>query len=96
MKKLYTTLFLLSFVVFASFAQTKTVTKESKPYFTSGGEWIFSTGTLENNNNVMRFSPVINLQNLLNFDQSEIFGWFTEGFDTADLKDAKALLDELS
>ena len=25
----------------------------------------------------------------------EIDGWFTEGFDTADLKDAKALLDEL-
>jgi tetratricopeptide (TPR) repeat protein len=24
-----------------------------------------------------------------------VFGWFTEGFDTADLKDAKALLDEL-
>jgi len=22
-------------------------------------------------------------------------GWFTEGFDTLDLKDAKALLDEL-
>jgi predicted ATPase/class 3 adenylate cyclase len=27
---------------------------------------------------------------------SEIYGWFTEGFDTADLKDAKALLDVLS
>jgi predicted ATPase len=27
---------------------------------------------------------------------AEIHGWFTEGFDTADLKDAKALLDELS
>ena len=27
---------------------------------------------------------------------SETFNWFTEGFDTADLKDAKALLDELS
>ena len=27
---------------------------------------------------------------------AEIYGWFTEGFDTADLKDAKALLDELS
>ena len=27
---------------------------------------------------------------------SEIYGWFAEGFDTADLKDAKALLDELS
>jgi tetratricopeptide (TPR) repeat protein len=26
----------------------------------------------------------------------ETYGWFTEGFDTADLKDAKALLDELS
>jgi predicted ATPase len=24
-----------------------------------------------------------------------VHGWFTEGFDTADLKDAKALLDEL-
>ena len=26
----------------------------------------------------------------------EIYDWFTEGFDTADLKDAKALLDELT
>jgi class 3 adenylate cyclase/tetratricopeptide (TPR) repeat protein len=26
---------------------------------------------------------------------SEIYNWFTEGFETADLKDAKALLDEL-
>jgi predicted ATPase len=25
----------------------------------------------------------------------DVYGWFTEGFDTADLKDAKALLDEL-
>ena len=24
-----------------------------------------------------------------------IYGWFTEGFDTADLKEARALLDEL-
>jgi predicted ATPase len=27
---------------------------------------------------------------------AQIFGWFTEGFDTADLKDAKALLDQLN
>ncbi len=27
---------------------------------------------------------------------AEIYGWFTEGFDTRDLKDAKALLDELA
>jgi predicted ATPase len=25
-----------------------------------------------------------------------IYGWFTEGFDTPDLKEAKALLEELS
>jgi predicted ATPase len=25
-----------------------------------------------------------------------IFGWFTEGFDTLDLKEAKALLNELA
>jgi hypothetical protein len=27
---------------------------------------------------------------------AELYNWFTEGFDTADLKDAKALLEELS
>jgi hypothetical protein len=27
---------------------------------------------------------------------AEIYSWFTEGFETADLKDAKALLEELS
>jgi hypothetical protein len=26
---------------------------------------------------------------------AEIYNWFTEGFDTADLKDAKAMLEEL-
>jgi predicted ATPase len=25
-----------------------------------------------------------------------VYGWFTEGFDTLDLKEAKTLLDELS
>jgi predicted ATPase len=27
---------------------------------------------------------------------TESYGWFTEGFDTADLQEAKALLDELT
>jgi hypothetical protein len=27
---------------------------------------------------------------------ANIYNWFSEGFDTADLKDAKALLDEWS
>ena len=26
---------------------------------------------------------------------AEIYGWFTEGFEMTDLKDAKALLDQL-
>jgi predicted ATPase len=26
----------------------------------------------------------------------DVYGWFTEGFDTADLQDAKALLEELA
>ena len=26
---------------------------------------------------------------------AEVYGWFTEGFDTADLQEARALLDEL-
>jgi predicted ATPase len=27
---------------------------------------------------------------------AEVYGWFTEGFDSADLKEAKALLEELT
>jgi predicted ATPase len=27
---------------------------------------------------------------------ASVYGWFTEGFDTADLKDAKAVLEELT
>jgi hypothetical protein len=28
--------------------------------------------------------------------EEHIYGWFTEGFDAADLQEAEALLDELS
>jgi predicted ATPase len=27
---------------------------------------------------------------------AEVYGWFTEGFDTLDLREARALLEELS
>ena len=48
-----------------------------------------------------RISLVRLLRNINRGDEAratlaEIYNWFTEGFDTADLKDAKALLDELS
>ena len=28
--------------------------------------------------------------------ECRVYGWFTEGFDTADLQDAKTLLEELA
>ncbi len=37
-------------------------------------------------------NKMVEAQNLL----AEIYDWFTEGFDTADLKEAKALLEDLS
>jgi hypothetical protein len=37
------------------------------------------------------FTVVILLPRLL----TPVYGWFTEGFDTLDLEEAKALLDEL-
>jgi hypothetical protein len=30
-----------------------------------------------------------------NLIEAMVYGWFTEGFDTVDLKETKALLDEL-
>jgi len=29
-------------------------------------------------------------------EDDAVYGWFTEGFETVDLKEAKALLDELA
>ena len=31
----------------------------------------------------------------LDIEYAPVYGWFTEGFETRDLKEAKALLDEL-
>jgi adenylate cyclase len=28
--------------------------------------------------------------------RTDVYGWFTEGFDTADLREARALLEELA
>jgi len=45
--------------------------------------------------NLARMMRDTNRRNEARTMLSEIYGWFTEGFDTADLKDAKALVDEL-
>jgi len=65
---------ILGFAVSAARAQEKV-------YSTSGWEFIFSGAQLKDNGNeipsVMRFTLVVNMQNYLNVDMSDNFGWFT-------------------
>jgi hypothetical protein len=44
----------------------------------------------------LHFAPTSSCHDEARAMLAEIYNWFTEGFDTADLKDANALLDELS
>jgi hypothetical protein len=39
--------------------------------------------------------PGGNLHLQINLGEVEVYNWFTEGFDTKDLQEAKALLQEL-
>ena len=61
------------------FSQSKE--SPSKAYVTSGGELIFSLASIEQNgsneNSTLRFSPVVNLQVMLNKDLGKNFGLFT-------------------
>lgn len=54
---------------------------KKKVYTTSSGEMIFSFASISANGSeegsVMRFSPVINIQNWVNFDKADNFGFFT-------------------
>ena len=71
-------LFIISFSILA-IGQSET--NKSKPYWTSGGELIFSFANVEQNGNgkssPLRFSPVVNLQVMLNKDINKNFGVFT-------------------
>ena len=55
--------------------------QEDTVYTTSSGELIFSFASVDYAGNedgaIMRFSPVVNIQNWLNYDKSEKFGFFT-------------------
>ncbi|HEY3403949.1 MAG TPA: hypothetical protein VGK59_11210 [Ohtaekwangia sp.] len=53
-----------------------TMLAQTSPYVTSGGELIFSASNYDGDG-AIRFSPVINIQNLVNFDRTESFGFFT-------------------
>ena len=71
-------LFIISFSLTA-FGQSES--SKSKAYVTSGGELIFSFANVDQNGNSksspLRFSPVVNLQVMLNKDINKNFGVFT-------------------
>jgi len=64
----------------AANAQENVVAPRKKVYTTASGEWIFSGAKINNNgredNGVLRFSPVFNLQNQLHIDPSRFLGFF--------------------
>ncbi|MDW7695955.1 hypothetical protein R9C00_25785 [Flammeovirgaceae bacterium SG7u.111] len=76
MKKIYTVLAILTLFVTA-----ETNAQSGQVYTTSGGEMIFSFAQIDNNGNekgnIMRFSPVFNLQNMVNYDMSPNFGVYS-------------------
>jgi hypothetical protein len=53
-------------------------------------------GTLEPQQHLPNSGPIKGDPMKLTTSWPPVFGWFTEGFDTADLEEAKALLDELT
>jgi hypothetical protein len=67
---------LLMLIAGAGYAQSS-----KKIYTTTSGELIFSFANInykgDETGSIMRFSPVVNLQNWINIDNSENFGWFS-------------------
>lgn len=78
MKAFYTYLFLFGII---GSLQAQETAPSKRIYTTSSGEIIFSWANLTINGNeessVMRFSPVINIQNWVNIDYSDNFGAFS-------------------
>jgi len=71
---------ILSLIILMSMVQMS-MAQDSKIYTTTSGELIFSFADLSINgaeeSSVMRFSPVVNIQNWVNIDKSDNFGMFT-------------------
>jgi len=71
----------LFFISLCELAIGQSETNKSKAYWTSGGELIFSFANVKQNghskSSPLRFSPVVNLQVMLNKDINKNFGVFT-------------------
>jgi hypothetical protein len=72
---------LFPLIVIGGFSQDTKILDKENVYTTTSGELIFSFANINNNGSEdgsnLRFSPFFNLQNWVNFDKSEHFGWFT-------------------
>lgn len=68
-------------LVFFTFSLLGAKAQYNRWYSTSGGEWIFSVPNVSLNgaeaSGAVRFSPVINLQNLVNYDAGRHMGFFS-------------------
>lgn len=73
--------FLMAGIIAHGQTGTTTSPADKKVYTTTSGELIFSFANIDNDGSDegsnMRFSPVVNIQNWVNIDKSESFGWFT-------------------
>jgi hypothetical protein len=67
--------------VFFAFALLVVQAQSGRWYTTSGGEWIFSVSNVSLNgtetSGAVRFSPVFNFQNLVNYDADRHVGFFS-------------------
>jgi hypothetical protein len=73
------TAYLILIAVFFTWASSH-AQETTKVYTTTSGELIFSVANITDMGNeqgsILRFSPVVNIQNWVNFDKSDHFGYF--------------------
>lgn len=74
--------FRILFTLFILLAGTGAIAQDAKKvYTTTSGELIFSFASITDNGSeegsILRFSPVVNVQNWVNIDKSDHFGLFT-------------------
>lgn len=78
---LFFSLISITGVVLGQDASTTASSSTNKVYTTTSGELIFSFANINNpggeEGSILRFSPVVNVQNWVNIDKSDNFGWFT-------------------
>ncbi|HSG68692.1 MAG TPA: hypothetical protein VK994_08295 [Bacteroidales bacterium] len=74
-------IFVFALIATLMFSVSSFAQQNSKSYFTSGTEFIFSFASIDNNGNeggnIMRFTGFLHLQGMYNYDFNQSFGLFT-------------------